>query len=115
MPDKPILLFNDPQFLPPTSMATSFTSEIYDVSVANAGAIQAIWVANTGTGSTSISASNDGINFATVTGSSLSVSGTTGTNVYNLTDLGYTKIQLVYTSSSASTGTMTAIISGKIK
>lgn len=108
----PTLIFND-ILLPSTSMGTTVTTPSYDVTQANTLAIQAIWSGGgVPVGTTSISVSTDNINFTIDQDSVLAVNGNSGSNFYNIQDIGYRYIRLVYTRTSG-TGSLVVNISGK--
>lgn len=110
---QPILQFND-FLIQGQSMISTFSTPSKDISEIKGAAVQAVWSAgSTPVGATTLEGSLDDINYVTISGSSLSVSGNTGNNLYNIDSPNYKFIRLTYTASSG-TGTMSVRISGKL-
>lgn len=108
----PTLIFND-ILLPSTSMSSNITTPSYDVTQANTLAVQAVWSGGgTPVGNMYIAVSTDNINFTTNQDSVLPVSGNSGSNFYNIQDIGYRYIRLLYVRTSG-TASLLVNISGK--
>lgn len=93
------------------AMASNISSDILQVGEMGCYCVQAVWSAGASpVGSLSLQASNDGITFTEV--SSGSVSGNSGSLMFNVERHAYEFIQLVYTATSGD-ATMTATVNGK--
>jgi hypothetical protein len=96
------------------SMASNFSSPSWETKEIKTSAIQAVWSSGSSPiGLMQLMGSNDNINFTLIEGSTLSVDGeSSGTNGWNVTQLGYPYMQFQYTATSGS-GLVTVMISGK--
>lgn len=112
------LRYGTAQIITSASMIATIDSIGIDTNQQVGGAIQAVWSGNPN-GTLKIQVSNDNvlsytnvINWTDYTGSSQSLTGSSGNFVWNLLNMGYRWIRLVYTFSSGS-GTLNAVYSGK--
>src|SRR4029077_10198555 len=83
------------------------TTSSYNIDSIRSYCVQAFWSGSAPVGSLSLNGSLDGINFVSV--ATLSVSGNTGSDMFNVEFPAYSYVQLVYTFTSG-TGTMQASI-----
>lgn len=112
MSDLPIHLYQN-TIISAQSMGGTVTSDSTNINTAISVCIQAIWSAgSTPVGTMVLQASNDNSTWTEVTGSSLAVSGATGSNMWNVEKPAYGYIRMVYTRSSGS-GTLNATINAK--
>ena len=96
------------------NMASTFFSNPGNVTNAAGFSIQSVW-SNTSTavGAQSVQASNDLINWVDIPSSSLPVTGSSGSNMWNTTGkVNYNFTRLVYTSTSGN-GTLNAVMESK--
>lgn len=109
---EPIFSINE-QIVINGDMSGDVTSDAQEIKEVKGYAIQAIWSAgSTPVGSTKLQASLDGTNYTDIDGSSISVSGNSGSNFYNIELANYPYVRLVYTRTSGS-GTLNVSISAK--
>ena len=108
-----IFSFNK-QIVTNQSMVTNFNSPSWSTKEVKTGAIQAVWSGGSSpVGLMQIAGSNDNINFTLIEGTILSTDGdTTGSNGWNMYEMGYPYLQFQYIATSGS-GLITVTISGK--
>lgn len=94
------------------SVATNHTSAIIDVKEALSMAVQTSWSGSSPLGTLVIQGSCDGTVFTTLSGGSVSITGSSGSNLLNVVEKGITHIQAVYTTTSG-TGTVLVTINAK--
>jgi hypothetical protein len=96
------------------SMVTSFNSPSWETKEIRTGTVQAVWIGGgSPVGLMQLSGSNDNINFTLIQGSILSTDGdNSGSNGWNIADLGYPYMQFNYIATSGS-GTVSVMVSGK--
>lgn len=90
-------------------LSTGRTSSVVDVSEVINFAVHNIFT-GTPTGTITIQASNNNIDFATLT--TVALAGAAGSDIKNFNDIGYLFVRVIYTFAS-STGTLTTYISCK--
>lgn len=107
-----IFVFNQ-EFVTNQSMAATFNSPSYEVKEVKTLAIQAVWSGGgSPVGNIELQGSLDDITFTRIQGSVLSVDGNSGSNAWNVQDVGYPYIRVLYVRTSGS-ATMNIKISGK--
>ena len=112
MADQPIFSLNN-QVITNQAMTGNITSLSQEISECNNVAVQVVWSAgSTPIGSTELQGSLDNVNFTNIDGTSLSVSGNSGSNLYNYDAPAFPFIRVVYTFSGGN-GTLNAHICGK--
>lgn len=111
MSECPVFVFNN-QIITNGSMSGNITSLTQDISSVTSISVQCTWTGTSPVGTASLYGSLDNITFTAISDSSLSVSGNSGSNLWNYDLPAFPYIQLVYTFGSG-TGTMNAKISGK--
>lgn len=118
--------YDQVQIITSGDMSGSLTSIGIDLQQLVLGSVQAVWSGGSSpVGDLTLEVSNDIVqvslgtnpaanvsNWITYTGSTQSVSGNTGSAMYNITDMGYRWLRLKYTRTSGS-GTLNAIFFGK--
>lgn len=108
-----IFSFNQPIVIS-GSLGATFNSDSYEVKEVKTIAIQTIWSGGgTPIGNMELQASLDNVNFTRIQGSVLSVSGNSGTNAWNIQNVGYPYIRFRYVRTSG-TADVQVTISGKI-
>ena len=93
------------------SMTSSSNSAAQDVGLYQGYAIQAVWT-GTPTGTLKLQATVNGTDWSDIAGTSTSLTGSASSWLWNVTDILYESVRLVYTASSG-TGTLNAYISKK--
>jgi hypothetical protein len=94
------------------SHSVIYTSDVLTVNEFLAIAVQTNVTASAGrTGTLSIQASNDGVNFAELT--SHTIAATLGNFIYNIATAGFGYLKTVYTSSAGSGGVITNTVTAK--
>lgn len=107
----PISLLNN-ILLNAVSVAANNASNIIDVKEALSMAVQVSWSGSSPLGTVAIKGSCDGVIFTTISGGSVSVTGSTGSSLINVTEKGISHLQVIYTTTSG-TGTVTAVLNAK--
>ena len=112
MSSQPIFSLNNSVIID-ASMGASVNSNVQEISECNCIAVQVIWSAGSNPiGSVKLQASLDNITFTDISGTSLSVSGNSGSHFYNFDRPGFPYLRVVYTRTAGS-GTLNAKICGK--
>lgn len=107
-----IFSFNYPIILN-GSLSTSFNSPSWETKEIKTGTVQAVWSGGgTPVGLMHLEGSNDNVNFTLIQGSVLDVVGNSGTNGWNIYEMGYPWLRFSYISTSG-TATVTVTVSGK--
>ena len=96
--------------LPTTDMSGDINTNIVMLDSIVLLALQAHWT-GTPTGILKLQASNDGAIWSDITDSTVNVSGP-GDTLYNLSEMGYNRLRLVYTRTSGS-GSIRVVANGK--
>ena len=99
--------YSNPVLLNGVSAAVNQTSSAIDVSSMVAASAEAI-VTGTSTGTLAIQASDDGVNFGSIS-ESVSISGA-GTYIIPKFDLSYLRLLAVFTASNGQSGTITVTL-----
>lgn len=88
-----------------TSGVTTSSSGL-DISDCTMVAIQAVWSGTTPVGTVAIEGSLDGVNFSSISASTISVSGATGNGIVNV---GYTAVPFVRATFTYTSGTVASL------
>lgn len=112
MTGRPVFILNQ-NILFSSDMTGTSLSTVVDIAEASGFAIQANWTAgSTPVGTLTIQGSTDNVTFATV-GSTVSVSGNSGTSLTNFAAQHYRYVRVQYVGESGS-GTLNVIINAKL-
>lgn len=98
------------------AMNADFNTPPWDITGIDLGSIELAWTSysNAGTAATfKLQGSNAGVVWDDIPSTSVTVSGATGNQMYNVDRQGYKKIRLAYSHGSASAGTMTVVATNK--
>lgn len=91
------------------SFTTAFQFQNFDC-----GAVQIVWTGLDGTtGTARLRASIDESNWDSLTTDPITMLQSAGNQIYNITDGGYEKVQVVYAANGNSTGTIDVVINQK--
>lgn len=94
------------------NLSASFNSDKGNVTNARGYSIQAVWTGGgSPVGTMSLQASTDGTNWSDISTSTLSVSGNSGNNIFNVKDVYYNFVRLVYTRTSGTANVSITLIS----
>lgn len=88
------------------SMGANYTSPAFKLDQVMMFSIEATWT-GTPTGNISLQASNDGVNYYQISGTSQATGGAAGGFLWNVSNAGYLYVQLYYAFTSG-TGTLNA-------
>jgi hypothetical protein len=108
---QPILTRNS-KVIDITSGVTT-SSSLVDVSDCTALAIQAVWSGTSPSGTVTIEASLDGVNFSTYGASSISVTGASGSGVVNSGPIGFPFVRATFTYTSGTVASLKVYLSSK--
>jgi hypothetical protein len=96
-----------------TTLSSSISSSLVDVSDCTALAIQAVWSGTSPVGTVTIEASLDGVNFSTYGASSISVSGASGSGVVSSGPIGFPFVRATFTYTSGTVASLKVYLSSK--
>lgn len=109
----PILVNSNIAINGPTS--GNIASSAQPVEYSNGFSVQAVYTGTQPQGTIMLQASNDNVNFVTVTGSSASLPGSTGSIVWNVRDPNYFYSRINFLGSSATSGVLNAWFTSKAR
>jgi hypothetical protein len=108
---QPILTRNS-KVIDITSGVTT-SSSLVDVSDCTALAVQAVWSGTSPSGTVTIEASLDGVNFSTYGASSISVTGASGSGVVSSGPIGFPFVRATFTYTSGTVASLKVYLSSK--